>query len=160
MSGFPGFPGHIGGFSSTSKQVQSPGHVGSGTSIVTGGLLGTGSGRAVLNETLSHMEVAKVQEMMPWSYVECKNDRSWVEWKQEGAMAPDGGSSLPPCWRKMFTKYLLSHKLPAPAELIVKTVILDDYMSCFKADGGGGVVYKQPSSQVLHRGDLISFSLP
>ena len=102
MSGFPGFPGHVEGFSSTSKQVQSPGHMGSETSIFTGGLLGAGSGRAVLNETLSHMEVAKVQEMMPWSYAECKNDRSWVEWKQEGAMAPDGGSSLPPCWRKMF----------------------------------------------------------
>ena len=60
----------------------------------------------------------------------------------------------------LFTKCLLSNKLPAPAELIVKTVILDEYISCFKAGGGGGVVYKQPSSQVLQRGDLISFSLP
>lgn len=33
----------------------------------------------------------------------------------------------------LFTKYLPSHKLPAPAELIVKTVILDDSISCFKA---------------------------
>ena len=38
----------------------------------------------------------------------------------------------------LFTKCLLSHKLPAPAELIVKTVILDEYISCFKAGGGGG----------------------
>lgn len=116
MSGFPSFPDHVGGFSSISKQVQSPGRVGSGTSIFTGGLLGAGSGRAVLNETLSHMEVAKVQETMPWSYAEGKNDRTWVEWKQEGVMAPDGGSSLPPCWRKTF--YLPSTFCPISSQLL------------------------------------------
>lgn len=82
-------------------------------------------------------------------------------------MAPDGESSLPPGREKnvLFTKYLPSHELPAPAELIVKTVILDDSISCFKAGWGEGLqtafqLQTKKVSQVLHRGDLISFSLP
>lgn len=69
------------------------------------------------------MEVAKVQETMPWSYVEGKNDRTLGGGKQEGSdVAPDGGLLCHHAGENvLFTKYLLSHKLPAPqAELIVK----------------------------------------